>query len=321
MTIIEVSEFLHFMTIALAVGVTSVGVGIGEGIASQATIEAMNIQPSSKSEIFNTAIVGMALIETAAIMGITIATILLLDTRNSAKSIYFGIAELGIAFAICFSGFVLGIVSALPARQAVLAIARQPFFSQKIFRFMLITQSIIQTPIIFGFIIAMFIRDQAATASSLADSIRIMASGLCIGLGSIGPSIGLAQFAQTACHGIGINRNSYNKLLSFTFISEAIIETPIVFALIISLLLITSSAIPDENYLKAITMLGAALCIGIGTIGPGIGSGRTASAACHQIALNPERHASLSRVTMIAQGLIDTSAIYALLISIILIIR
>ena len=69
--------------------------------------------------------------------------------------------NLGIAFAISLSGFVLGLVSALPAQQAVLAIARQPFFSQKIFRFMLITQSIIQTPIVFGFIIAMFIKDQA----------------------------------------------------------------------------------------------------------------------------------------------------------------
>lgn len=319
MMIQDYSDLFHYGTIAMTISTTSLGVGIGEGIACSAAIEAINIQPSAKNDISRSAIIGMALIETAAIMGITIATLLLLDV-NDSKSPYAGIAELGIAFAISLSGFVLGLVSALPAQQAVLSIARQPFFSQKIFRFMLITQSIIQTPIVFGFIIAMFIKDQANTVDSLADSIRLIASGLCIGLGCIGPAIGLAHFAQTACRGIGINKNAYNKLLSFTFISEAVIETPIIFSLIISLLLITTK-IKNDDMLSAIAMLSCALCIGIGTIGAGIGSGRTAAAACHQIAITPEKHSLLSRMSMFAQGLIDTSAIYALLISLILFFR
>ena len=66
-------------------------------------------------------------------------------------------------------------------------------------------------------------------------------------------------------------------------------------------------------------MLAAGLCTGIGTFGPGISSGKTASAACHQIAVNPEHHGMLSKVSIFAQGLIDTSAIYALLISLLLI--
>ncbi|MDR3551334.1 MAG: ATP synthase F0 subunit C [Candidatus Babeliales bacterium] len=313
---IEYAQFFHYGTIAMSISATSVGVGIGEGIASHAAIEAMNIQPSAKNEISRTAIIGMALIETAAIMGITIATMLLLDV-NEQQSPFAGIAELGIAFSISFSGFVLGLVSALPARQAVFAIARQPFFSQKIFRFMLITQSIIQTPIIFGFIIAILIKNQAADATSIADSIRLIASGLCIGLGSVGPAIGLAHFAQQACTDIGINKHAYNKIFSFTFISEAVIETPIIFSLIISLLLI-SSKIHDDSMVQALAMLASAICIGFGTIGAGIASGATAAAACHQIALNPDQHSILTRTSMFAQGLIDTSAIYCLLISLIL---
>lgn len=310
----NLSDIFHYVTIALTVSVTSIGVGIGEGLACQAALEAINIQPSAKSEIARTAILGMALIETATIMGMTIATILLMDTNKAASTMYSGIAELGIAFAICISGFVLGLVSALPTQQACLAIARQPFFSQKIFRFMLITQSIIQTPIIFGFIIAMFIRDQAMIVTSLEDSLRLVASGICIGIGSVGPAIGLGLFAQTACRSIGINRNAFNKILSFTFISEAIIETPIIFALIISLMLINTK-VADGDMLHAIGMLSAAICIGFGTIGAGISSGRTAAAACHQIALAPNQHSILSRTSMFAQGLIDTCAIYALIIA------
>ena len=119
---------------------------------------------------------------------------------------------------------------------------------------------------------------------------------------------------KSACHGLGINRDAYDRLFSFTFVSEAIIETPIIFALIISIVLITSTIAPD-NLLKGVMMLSAGLCMSIGTIGPGISSGKTAAAAAHQIALDPEKYSILSRLSMVAQGLIDTCAIYALLIA------
>ena len=35
-------------------------------------------------------------------------------------------------------------------------------------------------------------------------------------------------------------------------------------------------------------MLAAGIATGLGTFGPGLSSGRTAAAACHQIALNPD---------------------------------
>lgn len=317
MTTHNYSDFFHYGTIALSVALTSLGVGIGEGIASQGALEAMNIQPNAKSDIARTAIIAMALIDTAAIIGITVALMLLFDVKHQAPNIYASVAELGIAFAIGISGLVLGLVSALPAQQTMFAIARQPFFSQQIFRFMLITLSIIQTPIIFGFIIAIFIKDQAAGVTTAAECIRLIASGVCIGLGSIGPSIGLGHFAKTACQSIGINRNAYGQLFSFTLISEAIIETPIIFTLIVSLLLITTT-IPDDNMLTAMAMLGSAICMGMGTLGAGIGSGKTAAAACQQIAINPEQYSLISRTSMLAQGLIDTSAIYALLIALLL---
>lgn len=316
----NLAEFLHYLTVALVVAINSLGVGIGEGITSSAALDAINTQPTARNDITRIAILGMALIETAAIMGITIAIMLILSTSDITQSVYASIASLGVAAAICLPGFAIGLVSAFPAKEACFAVARQPFFAQRILRFMLITQSIIQTPIIFGFIIAMFIKNQALVATSLPDSIRLVASGLSIGVGSIGPAIGLAQFAKTACRGLGINRESFGQLLSFTFISEAIIETPIIFALVISLLLIVSNIEPD-NILKSIALLSAACCIGMGTLGAGISSGRTASAACHQIALHPKQHATLSKISMFSQGLIDTCAIYALLISLLLILK
>jgi F-type H+-transporting ATPase subunit c len=315
---LELSALLHYSAIALTVAINSVGVGIGEGIVTIGAIDALNIQPSAKNEITKTAVLGMALVETAAIMGVTIAIIVLMG--SPVPTLYSGIAELGIVLAICLPGFIIGLVSALPAYQACLSVARQPFFSQKILRFMLITQSLIQTPIIFGFIIALFIKNNVSVITTLPQALQYIAGGLCIGLGSIGPAWGMAHFGAVACKAIGTNRNAYNKLLSFTFVSEAIIETPVIFALVISLLIIFSQPCPETALLASLAMLSAAVCTGIGTVGPGISSGKTAAAACQQIARDPNNYSLLSRASMFGQGLIDTCAIYALLVSIMLII-
>jgi len=308
----EAAELIHYLVVGFIIGINSIAVGIGEGMASAAAVEAINRQPKAASEIRNCSVLGMALIETAAIIGITISIIIL--GGAPAKNIYFGIAEIGIALAICLAGFAIGLASSWPAKKACMAIARQPFASKKIVQFMLITQTIIQTPIIFGFIIALFIKMQAANATSMADGLRLLASGLAIGLGSVGPVLGLSEFGAAACESLGINRKSSNQILSFTFISEAIIETPVIFALIVSftLLFIVKST---SDIVTGVAFLAAALSIGLGTLGPGISSGRTASAACRQIAHNPEHYSLISRISMFGQGLIDTSAIYALVVS------
>lgn len=312
------AALFHYGTVALTVAITAIGVGLGEGLASIAIFRAINIQPQAQADIMRTAVLGMALIETAAIMGITMALVVLLGSPEGAVSLTTSVAELGIVFAICLSGFVLGVVSALPVQQACLSIARQPFFGQKITRFMLIAQSMIQTPIIFGFIVAMYIKDNALNVTSMYESIRLLACGLSVGLGSIGPAIGLAHFAKTACRSVGINRDAYNKLLTFTLVSEAIIETPIIFSMVIALLLMNMES---TSLVVSISMLSAAISIGLGTLGAGISSGRTAAQAAYQIALNPAQSGLLSRVSMFAQGLMDTIAIYALLVSITLLFR
>lgn len=310
------SQFLHFGTIALTVSINSISVGIGEGLTSQSALKAINKQPSAQNDIARIAVLGTALIETSAIMGVAIAFYLLLGSE--VPSYIAHIAEIGIALSICLSGFVIGLASSFPAKEACLSIARQPFFADKILRFMLITQSIMQTPIVFAFIIAMIIRAQTFTIETINQSLMLIAAGLCVGLGSIGPVIGLAIFAKHACRAISINRKAYSNLISFTFISQTIIETPIIFAMTISLMFIFY--VHSDSLLVAIAWLAAAFCMGIGTLGPGIASGKTAAAAVHQIALHPERHSILSRTSMFAQGLIDTCAIYSFLIAFLLIL-
>ena len=315
----EFAQFIHYSTIGLIIGINSISVGVGQGLITAAALKAINIQPGAKSDIANTSILGMAITDTTAILSFIMSIIMILDTRVPTNSLYTHLATIGIALALCLPGLAVGLSSALPARSACLAVARQPLFAPKILRFMLLTLSILQTPIIFGFIVAFLINYLSFEIDTMSDAIRLISSGLCIGLGSIGVTIGLALFTREANKGLGVNPKSYQKILPFSIISQAIIEAPLAFSLIISMLLLTikSTAI---NPVAAVAYFACALCMGLGAIAPGISSGNTSSKACEQISLHPEQAATISKVSMFSQGLIDACAIYALLIALIMLI-
>jgi len=308
----------HFSSIAFIIACCTLGGGIGGGLTGLACIEAINTQPRAQGEILRTTIIGLALIETAAILALIITLFILQDNSLFSFSIASGIAKLGIASAVGITSLVTGIASALPARKACFALARQPFFGQKILNLMLITQSLVQTAIIFGFLIALFIKLQLPSLTNTLESLRLLAGGLAIGFGSIGPAIGIATFAQKACYSISINRNAYNIILPFVFMSTAIIETPLIFAFLVALIIVLTP-LNSDNPLGAIRMLSAALCIGLGTLATSLSSSKTASSACHEIAFRPQHYSSLSQASMFGQGLIDAAAVYALLISLLII--
>lgn len=309
---IELSDILHYGTITGVVGLSSLGAGIAQGIAGRAAIRATDIQPQARTDIARTNLMGMALIDTAAILCLTASLFLLFSSSSQVGSINTNLADIGILLALAIPGFAVSLACAFPVKESLQAIARQPFFSPKISRFMLITLSVLQTPVIFGFIIALLIK--GIPVENTFDSLRLVASGLTVALACIGPIFGLACFAQAACRALGINRDAYAKLFTFTFVSNAVIETPIVLALVIAFFLMWSPASTDP-ILAIVGIFSSALCIGIGTLGAGISSGRTSAKVCDEIAKNPDLYGVLSKVCLFAQGLIDSCSIYAFIVS------
>ena len=69
------------------------------------------------------------------------------------------------------------------------------------------------------------------------------------------------------------------------------------------------------SYAKAAAFIGAAIAMGIGSFGPALGQGFIGAKACESIAKCPEKSGELRTTMMIAMGLVETSAIYALLIA------
>lgn len=303
---------IHFGSIGAVVSLAGLGTGLGQGIACKASFDAMTRQPGSKQEIFRSAIISMALIETASIIGF-LTGILLYNTQIMGAYGYLG--SLGVALAVAIPAFTVGIFAAFPAQNAFYAISRQPFFNRNITNLLILTQSIMQTPLIFAFIIAVSIRNELANINTLAQGLKFIACGLCIGLGAIGPVIGLSIFSSKATSVTGINRKAYSKILSFSFFSQAMIETPILFAFMAALSIYRLPTESINSIAPAIALLGAAFTVGLGTLGTAISSGRTSAEAIAGIANNPESYDKLSKLSLLSQAIIDTTAIYTTLIA------
>ncbi len=68
-------------------------------------------------------------------------------------------------------------------------------------------------------------------------------------------------------------------------------------------------------YVKAAAFFGAAFVMGIGSLGPALGQGLIGMKACESIGKYPESSGKIRTAMMIAMGLVETAAIYALLIA------
>ncbi|MCX5923215.1 MAG: ATP synthase F0 subunit C [Candidatus Dependentiae bacterium] len=311
---------LYYILISMIpVVLASIGTSIGQGLIGKQALIAMHTQPASSQNIFKMCVIGIAITETAALMGTIMSILLITDTAPIANPYFASFGVTGIAFAVGISGFCAGIASSFPAIASCTSLARQPFLQSKLLNIMLITQTLIMAPNIFGLIVGLMIKSQVPYVHTFNQAMQLLASGISIGLGCIGPSIGLATFVFAACTALGTNKKSYNKILTFTFICEAIIETPVIFSLLISLMIFAQKISPFSN-LQGWQFISAALCIGLSTISPGMNTGRIGATACKQIALNVEQYPSISKITMLALALIDSFAIYGLIISLMLLL-
>ena len=76
----------------------------------------------------------------------------------------------------------------------------------------------------------------------------------------------------------------------------------------------------EINYVKMAAYLGAAFAIGIGTIGPALGQGSVASRAIENMGKYPEVANKIRTTMFIGLALIETLAIYAFIVSLLLIL-
>lgn len=73
----SIAQGLIAIAAALAIGLSTIGVGIGQGIASGKALEGMARQPEMKGQLQSTMILAMGFMEALAIYGLVISFMLI----------------------------------------------------------------------------------------------------------------------------------------------------------------------------------------------------------------------------------------------------
>ena len=69
------------------------------------------------------------------------------------------------------------------------------------------------------------------------------------------------------------------------------------------------------NYIELVSVLAAAVAVSFGAIGPALAEGRAVAAAMDAIARHPEAANTLSRTLFVGLAMIETMAIYCLVVA------
>lgn len=72
------------------------------------------------------------------------------------------------------------------------------------------------------------------------------------------------------------------------------------------------------DYLKIVSIIAAALAVSFGAIGPALAEGRAVAAAMDAISRQPEAAGTISRTLFVGLAMIETMAIYCLVIALLL---
>ncbi|MDZ7831045.1 MAG: ATP synthase F0 subunit C [Desulfobacterales bacterium] len=303
----------------LAMGLGAIGAALGEGFTAGLANEGLSKRPEKSGEIFKNMLVGQAIAESAAIFALVIAVLLLFVNPGSSyllKAPALLAAGLSMGIGACGSG--LG--SGFPAGEACRGIARQPRMGSNLTTNMLIGAAVCQTPAIFAMVVALLLIFSDFSHMPFYPAwAALLGAGLSTGLSAIGSGVGGGLAAGASCEGIARQPESLGNVTTTMLVGQAVSQTPAIFGLLISFILLFRPVAETTALSAAMAALGAGICMGFGGIGPGIGNGFTAREAIRWIARNLENTGGLTRTMLVGQAVSQSTAIYAMVISLVLI--
>ncbi len=201
------------------------------------------------------------------------------------------------------------------------SISRTPELAGDIVKTMLLGQAVAESSAIFALLISMTLLFSKLSSITTLSILVPISAGLCMGLGAIGSGVGSGFPAGAACRGISRQPSMKDSLTTNMLIGSAIAQTTSIYALVIAFILVFSdfSTMPVSPTWAA--MLGAAFATGLGAIGSGIGEGIVAHSACEGIARQPSAVARVTSIMLLGMAVAETTGIYGLLISMILLFK
>jgi ATP synthase F0 subunit c len=204
------------------------------------------------------------------------------------------------------------------AAQANAAVSRSPKISADIFKNMLVGQAVAESASIFALVIAILLLFLDVPVPTLLKAAALLGAGICMGLGAIGSGVGSGYPGGQACTGIARQPAVTSQLTTNMLIGSAVCQTPAIFAMVVSLMLMFIDFGNVPLYPTWAAYLGAGLSMGLAAIGSGYGGGLAAGASCEGIARQPKTATNVTTIMLVGQAVSQTPAIFGLLVSFIL---
>jgi len=319
---IETQTLLHVAAYTgggIAMGLGAVGAAIGEGYTAAQANVAVSRNSEISGDIFKNMLVGQAVAESASIFALVIAILLLFLDVGTAGTLK-AAALLGAGLCIGFGAIGSGVGSGFPGGQACWGIARQPAVATRLTTNMLIGSAVCQTPAIFSMVVALMLMFMDFSGQPLFPTwAALIGAGVSTGLAAIGSGYGGGVAAGASCEGIARQPESAASVTTTMLVGQAVAQTPAIFGLLVSFILMFKAFPESISLSAAMALLGAGLCMGFGGIGPGLGNGLAAEGAVRWVARNVSHAGELMRIMLVGQAVSQSTAIYAMVVSLVLI--
>jgi F0F1-type ATP synthase membrane subunit c/vacuolar-type H+-ATPase subunit K len=297
---------------ALAIALPALVVTAGQATMTRAVFRAIFRQPALQEQIMRLFLIGLALTETIALIACGMVALLI----TAPQGPYTALIHICAIVAILLPALLQGWRMSQAGVSLVQSIARQPERPHDSLSLFIITQSLGQTPLIFNTLCAVTVMYQAARVTNFYDAIQLASVALIAGFGSLGTCLGLSTMSQAVGKAYGWRPGMYGHLFSLTLVSMALLETPFLLALGVGLVLFQY---PITSPISIITALIVPIMIGITNTIVCSAASRVCSTAALNCAQYPLRTETIIRWSLLAQTFIDTSALYGLMIALLMI--
>lgn len=229
---------------------------------------------------------------------------------------------IGAGFAM-IAGIGPGIGQGYAAGKGAEAVGANPKESRGITTTMLLGAAVAETSGILALVVALILIYGNPLLSAQGAVLVIAGSAVGAGISMIaglGPSVGQGYAAGKAAEAAGINPKNSRNVTLVMLIGQAVAQTTGILALVISLILLYGNplfSLEGAVIIVAASALGAGIAM-IGGIGPGIGQGYAAGKAVEATGNRPDVQSSITRIMFLGQAVAQTTGIYALIVSLIL---
>lgn len=198
--------------------------------------------------------------------------------------------------------------------------ARQPKEYPGLFRTMLIGQAMAETAGIFALFVAIILIWVVDT-HTFVGAVANVSGAFCVGFSGIACGIGMGYVSARAVEAVARQPEVADRMTISMLLAQAMVTSAFMFAFLVTVLLIFT-AFHDtggmSDIVSAAKYLGAGLAIGFGACGPAIGVGIAGGESCRGIGANRAASGLLTRTMFVGMAVSQSTAIYALVVSLIL---